>query len=43
MIQEIVEGVDIHTLNAISIFGSDSFRQDAKVVSFRSLAYSDLK
>lgn len=41
MIQEIVDKVDIHTANAIAIFGDAKYRQEAKTVSFRSLANSD--
>lgn len=37
MIQEIVDDVDIHTANAIAIFGDAKFRQEAKTVSFRLL------
>lgn len=37
MIQEIIDGTDIHTANSIAIFGSDAFRQASKTVSFRSL------
>lgn len=37
MIQEIVDGIDIHTANAISIFGDAKYRQESKTVSFRSL------
>lgn len=37
MIQEIVDNVDIHTANAIAIFGDAKFRQEAKTVSFRLL------
>lgn len=37
MIQEIIDGVDIHTANAIAIFGDAKFRQESKTVSFRSL------
>ena len=37
MIQEIANGTDIHTANSIAIFGSEEFRQESKVVSFRSL------
>lgn len=35
MIQEIIDGVDMHTNNAINLFGDVKFRQEAKVVSFR--------
>ncbi len=37
MIQEIVDGVDPHMLNSVQCFGSEDFRQEAKVVSFRSV------
>ena len=37
MIQEISDGVDIHTANSLAVFGTESMRQEAKVVSFRSL------
>ena len=37
MIQEIVDGIDMHTNNAINLFGDAKFRQEAKVVSFRFL------
>lgn len=37
MIQEIEAGIDMHTDNAIKLFGDAKFRQEAKVVSFRSL------
>jgi DNA polymerase-1 len=37
MIREIIDGVDIHTANAIAIFGDSKFRQESKTVSFRSL------
>jgi len=37
MIQEIVDGIDMHTDNASKLFGAIKFRQEAKVVSFRSL------
>ena len=36
MIQEIVDGIDMHTNNAIALFGDAKFRQEAKVVSFRA-------
>ena len=36
MIQEIVDGIDMHTNNAINLFGDAKFRQEAKVVSFRA-------
>lgn len=37
MIQEIVDGIDMHSNNAINLFGDVKFRQEAKVISFRSL------
>lgn len=37
MIEEIVNGVDIHTANAVAIFGDAKYRQESKTVSFRSL------
>jgi len=37
MIKEIVDGIDMHSDNAVKLFGDISFRQEAKVVSFRSL------
>jgi DNA polymerase-1 len=37
MIQEIVDGVDIHTANALSLFGDAKFRQESKTISFRAL------
>lgn len=37
MIQEIIDGTDIHTANSLSIFGTDAFRQESKTISFRSL------
>lgn len=37
MIQEILDGVDIHTANSIAIFGDASYRQESKVISFRAL------
>ena len=37
MIQEILDGVDMHTNNAINLFGDAKYRQEAKVVSFRAL------
>lgn len=37
MIQEILDKVDIHTANAIAIFGDKKYRQEAKTVSFRLL------
>lgn len=37
MIQEIKDDIDIHTANAIQIFGDEKYRQEAKTVSFRSL------
>jgi DNA polymerase-1 len=37
MIMEIINGVDIHSDNAINFFGDISFRQDAKIFSFRLL------
>jgi DNA polymerase I-like protein with 3'-5' exonuclease and polymerase domains len=37
MIQEIIDGIDIHTDNAINFFGDIKFRQDAKIFSFRLL------
>lgn len=37
MIQEIIEGVDTHTDNATRIFGDESYRQTAKVFTFRML------
>lgn len=37
MIEEIENDVDIHTANSIAIFGSGSFRQESKTISFRSL------
>lgn len=37
MIEEIISGVDIHTANALAIFGDAKYRQESKVVSFRSL------
>ena len=35
MISEIVAGLDIHSANAINLFGDISFRQAAKVLTFR--------
>jgi DNA polymerase I len=35
MIQEIRDGLDIHTANAKSIFGDIKYRQDAKIFTFR--------
>jgi len=37
MIQEIVDGIDMHTNNAINLFGDAKFRQEAKIISFRFL------
>lgn len=37
MIQEIKDGVDIHTANAIAFFGSADSRQDCKVFNFRMI------
>lgn len=37
MIQEIVDGTDIHSDNAVNFFGDIAFRQDAKIFSFRLL------
>jgi len=37
MVNEIVSGVDMHTLNAIALFGDAKYRQEAKVCSFRFL------
>jgi len=37
MIAEIKEGLDIHSANAINLFGDVSFRQAAKVLTFRLL------
>lgn len=37
MIQEIKDGIDMHTNNAINLFGDVKYRQEAKVVSFRAL------
>ena len=37
MIEEILSGIDIHTANAIAIFGDASYRQVCKVFTFRSL------
>lgn len=37
MIGEIIDGLDIHTANAINLFGSDKYRQESKTISFRSL------
>jgi DNA polymerase I-like protein with 3'-5' exonuclease and polymerase domains len=37
MIQEIVDGIDMHTNNAINLFGDPKFRQEAKIISFRFL------
>ena len=36
MIQEIIDGVDMHTNNAQTLFGDIKYRQEAKVVSFRA-------
>ena len=35
MIAEIAEGLDIHSANAVNLFGDISFRQAAKVLTFR--------
>lgn len=35
MIKEIAEGLDIHSANAINLFGDVKFRQEAKVLTFR--------
>lgn len=37
MLQEIIDGVDAHLMNSLSCFGSEDYRQEAKVVSFRSI------
>lgn len=37
MIQEIIDGDDIHTSNAIAFFGGKEFRQDCKVFNFRMI------
>lgn len=37
MIQEIIAGEDIHMNNSREIFGNENHRQEAKIVSFRSL------
>lgn len=37
MMQEIRDGVDIHTENAINFFGSKDYRQDCKVFNFRMI------
>ena len=37
MLEEIVDGVDAHLMNSLACFGSEDFRQEAKVVSFRSI------
>jgi DNA polymerase-1 len=37
MIQEIIDGVDCHLMNALKFFGDSRFRQDAKIFSFRMI------
>jgi DNA polymerase I-like protein with 3'-5' exonuclease and polymerase domains len=37
MIQEIVEGLDIHAANAVNLFGDVKYRQEAKILTFRML------
>jgi DNA polymerase I-like protein with 3'-5' exonuclease and polymerase domains len=37
MIQEIKDGLDIHTANAKNIFGDIKYRQDAKILTFRTI------
>jgi DNA polymerase-1 len=37
MLNEIVDKVDAHTMNSNDCFGSPDFRQEAKVISFRSI------
>lgn len=37
MIEEIVQGLDIHSANAINLFGDVKFRQEAKVLTFRMI------
>jgi DNA polymerase I-like protein with 3'-5' exonuclease and polymerase domains len=37
MIQEIVDGLDIHSANAINLFGDVKYRQEAKILTFRMI------
>lgn len=37
MIKEIIDGVDIHTDNAVNHFGDAKYRQDAKILTFRGI------
>ena len=37
MIQEIMDGLDIHTANAINLFGDAKYRQEAKILTFRMI------